>query len=155
MVSITIASYRMPGKKIGATLSGSVDAIKIVCLPYNSPEIRTGADYTMKKLGAIAKFRAIKNKKTYVCYIKFYAHKDIKNHAGTYTCAAQLNQPSNCKLTFSSIPGAEELRTMWTNLQEHAVMFDKLKPAAAYLKEDPTVEEIPVYMGPGPVITSF
>jgi len=156
VVSITVASYRRPGKKAvqkgWAPLSGSVDTIKVVCLPYNSPEIRTGADNTMRKNGAIAKFTTTKDKKSYVCYVKFFAHKDIASgkHAATYKCATQLNEPSNCSIKFSGVHGADELRNMWNSLSNQAVMFDKLQPAVQYLNQDPTVEQLPVYMGGTP-----
>ncbi len=152
VVSITVASYRKPGKKPQkgwAPLSGSVDTVKVVCLPYNSPEIRTGADHTMRKNGAIAKFTTTKDKKSYVCYVKFFAHKDTGKHAATYKCATHLNEPSNCTIKFSGVHGAEELRNMWNTLSSQAVMFNNLQSAVQYLNQDPTVEQLPVYMGPG------
>ncbi len=151
VVSISIASYRMPGRKGAqkgwAPLAGSVDAIKVVCLPYGSSELRSGADHTMRKSGAIAKFSTTKNKKSYVCYVKFYTNKDIAQHAGNYTCKCRLFQPETCKLNINASNQGTQLSQQWNNLENQAVMFDKLQPAVQYLNQDPTVEKLPVYMG--------
>ena len=159
--AISVASYRTRGvRKRGATaaqqkkgkmapLKGNVDAIKVACLPYESLEIRRGADHSMRKDGAVAKFHAVKGGKQFVCYVKFYTDKTVDQHAATYECRGRLFQPETCTLRFSNTAAGRALQTQWNDLKGQAKLFERLQPAVQYLNQDPTVTQIPVYMGPG------
>ncbi len=177
VVSISVASYRRPGRKAAqkgwAPPVGNIDAIKIACIPAHLLTTKKASDSNFLKNGAIAKFSTIMNKQSYVCYVKLYEDKTKETHAGKYQCGIprgvslqnyatfakktyQLQwNPSitqkPCGFIFTQTQQGTQLRNKMSNLkQKEEKYFNSAREAIDYLNQDPTVKQLPVYMGRAP-----